>query len=90
MGTPAEYRAGLEIAIARGWLMLHESGTYVKFTAAGPRPLCLMAATAGNESSRIRYRFQVAGSFTLGDAAATEAADGKVVYAGNLGPSSSS
>jgi hypothetical protein len=32
----------------------------------------------------------VAGSFTLGDAAATEAADGKVVYAGNLGPSSSS
>jgi hypothetical protein len=34
-GTPAEYRAGLEIAIARGWLVMHESGTYVKFTAAG-------------------------------------------------------
>jgi len=34
-GTPAEYSAGLELAIARGWLDLHESGTYVKFTAAG-------------------------------------------------------
>ena len=33
--TPAEYRAGLQLAIARGWLELHESGTYVKFTAAG-------------------------------------------------------
>jgi hypothetical protein len=34
-GTPAEYGAGLELAIARGWLELHDSGTYVKFTAAG-------------------------------------------------------
>jgi hypothetical protein len=34
-GSPAEYKAGLELAIARGWLVLHESGTYVKFTAAG-------------------------------------------------------
>jgi hypothetical protein len=34
-GTPAEYSAGLELAIARGWLELHESGTYVKFTQAG-------------------------------------------------------
>ena len=34
-GTPAEYSAGLELAIERGWLELHESGTYVKFTAAG-------------------------------------------------------
>jgi hypothetical protein len=33
-GTPAEYRAGLDIAIARGWLKMHDSGTYVKFTAA--------------------------------------------------------
>jgi hypothetical protein len=32
---PAEYSAGLEITIARGWLDLHESGTYVKFTPAG-------------------------------------------------------
>ena len=34
-GTPAEYKAGLERAIAKGWLWLHESGIYVKFTEAG-------------------------------------------------------
>jgi hypothetical protein len=34
-GTPAEYRAGLERAIAQGWLWRHESGTYVKFTPVG-------------------------------------------------------
>ena len=34
-GTPAEYKAGLDYAIAKGWLVLHESGTYVKFTEAG-------------------------------------------------------
>jgi hypothetical protein len=33
-GTPAEYRAGLEFAIARGWLEMHDSGTYVTFTPA--------------------------------------------------------
>jgi hypothetical protein len=34
-GTPAEYSAGLKLAIARSWLEMHDSGTYVKFTAAG-------------------------------------------------------
>jgi hypothetical protein len=34
-GSPAEYLAGLELAITRGWLWKHESGTYVKFTPAG-------------------------------------------------------
>jgi len=34
-GSPAEYRAGLERTIAQGWLWLHESGTFVKFTPAG-------------------------------------------------------
>jgi hypothetical protein len=34
-GTPAEYGAGLQLAIERGWLEMHESGTYVKFTQAG-------------------------------------------------------
>jgi hypothetical protein len=34
-GSPAEYGAGLKLAIARGWLWMHESGTYVKFTEAG-------------------------------------------------------
>jgi hypothetical protein len=33
--SPAEYTAGLDLAIARGWLTLDRSGTYVKFTAAG-------------------------------------------------------
>jgi hypothetical protein len=33
--TPAEYSAGLKLAIERGWLTLDRSGTYVKFTQAG-------------------------------------------------------
>ena len=33
--TPAEYKAGLDRAIAKGWLVLHESGTFVRFTQAG-------------------------------------------------------
>jgi hypothetical protein len=31
-GSPAECGAGLAIAIAKGWLWRHESGTYVKFS----------------------------------------------------------
>jgi hypothetical protein len=34
-GSPDEYRAGLDRAIANGWLWRHESGTYVKFTPLG-------------------------------------------------------
>ena len=34
-GTPAEYRAGIERAVAKGWLCRHESGVYVRFTPAG-------------------------------------------------------
>ena len=33
--TPAEYSAGLKLATERGWLVLHESGTFVRFTQAG-------------------------------------------------------
>jgi len=33
--TPAEYKAGLDRAIAKRWLLMHESGTFVKFTQAG-------------------------------------------------------
>ena len=33
--SPAEYKAGLDLAVARGWLALHESGTFVRFTQAG-------------------------------------------------------
>jgi hypothetical protein len=34
-GTPAEYKAGLDRAIEKGWLTKHESGTYLRFTEAG-------------------------------------------------------
>ena len=34
-GHASGIQAGLQFAIERGWLELHESGTYVKFTAAG-------------------------------------------------------
>jgi hypothetical protein len=34
-GSPAEYGAGLKLAIERGWLEMHESGTFVRFTQAG-------------------------------------------------------
>jgi hypothetical protein len=34
-GTPAEFRAGIEHTITKGWLWRHESGVYVKFTPAG-------------------------------------------------------
>jgi hypothetical protein len=33
--SPSEYKAALDFAVVRGWLVLHESGTYVKFTQAG-------------------------------------------------------
>ena len=34
-GTPAEYSAGLALAIERDWLELHDSGTFVRFTQSG-------------------------------------------------------
>ena len=34
-GTPEEYAAGLARAIELGWLELHDSGTFVKFTQSG-------------------------------------------------------
>jgi hypothetical protein len=34
-GSPAEYGAGIEFAVAKGWLSMHESGTYVTFTQTG-------------------------------------------------------
>jgi hypothetical protein len=34
-GSADQFRAGIERAIALGWLWRHESGTYVKFTDAG-------------------------------------------------------
>jgi hypothetical protein len=34
-GSPAEYGAGMALVIERGWLVMHESGTFVRFTHAG-------------------------------------------------------
>jgi hypothetical protein len=34
-GSADEYVAGLQTAIDRGWLEIHRSGTYVKFTQEG-------------------------------------------------------
>jgi hypothetical protein len=34
-GSPAEYGAGMKLALERGWLVMHESGTFVRFAAAG-------------------------------------------------------
>jgi hypothetical protein len=34
-GSPEEYKAGLDLAVERGFLKLHESGTFVKFTEKG-------------------------------------------------------
>src|ERR1700733_6370127 len=34
-GSPDEYKAALDLAIQRGWLVLHGSGAYVTFMQAG-------------------------------------------------------
>jgi hypothetical protein len=34
-GTADDFRAGIERAVVLGWLWLHESGTYLKFTDSG-------------------------------------------------------
>jgi hypothetical protein len=52
-GTPAEYSAGLKLAIERGWLPMDESGAYVKFTQAGAGlfALCDFTSLPSRESS---------------------------------------
>jgi len=34
-GSPAEYGAGMKLPVERGWLAIHKSGTFVRFTPAG-------------------------------------------------------
>ena len=34
-GSPAEHKAGLDLAVATGWLTLDRAGTYVGFTQVG-------------------------------------------------------
>ena len=33
--APEEHAAGIKVAVARGWLAMHESGIFVRFTPAG-------------------------------------------------------
>ena len=33
-GSSAEYAAGLALTLERGWLELHDSGTFVRFTGS--------------------------------------------------------
>ena len=46
-GTPEEYSAGLNFAIERGWLKLHESGNLREIHDRRRGPDCLMAEMAG-------------------------------------------
>lgn len=34
-GTPDQYSAGMKLAVERGWIAMHESGTFFRFTQAG-------------------------------------------------------
>ena len=34
-GTRDQYLAGLKHAVERGWIVLHESGTFIRFTQTG-------------------------------------------------------
>jgi hypothetical protein len=34
-GTAEQFRAGIQRAVDKGWMVRHESGTYVKFTPGG-------------------------------------------------------
>jgi hypothetical protein len=34
-GSPAENGGGMKLAVDRGWLTMHESGSFVNFTPAG-------------------------------------------------------
>jgi hypothetical protein len=70
-GTPAEYSAGLKLAIERGWLVMHESGTFVKFTQAGAELLPERPPTkAPSNSERMphlgHHVLQGVGVFALG------------------------
>ena len=47
-GNGDDFRAGIERAIALGWLWRHESGTYLKFTDAVPRCLPELSQHCGS------------------------------------------
>ncbi|MFG3598270.1 hypothetical protein [Bradyrhizobium sp. RDI18] len=50
-GTAAEYRAGLDYAVERGWLTLHESG--LSSPSHPPAQSCLLEREKGNPTNAV-------------------------------------
>jgi hypothetical protein len=69
-GSPAEYGAGLALAVASGWLWLHESGTSVKLhrAARSCSPDCRQPDTVVT-SVRLERGRQLRRPFVFGDLA---------------------
>jgi len=59
--TPAEYQAGLDLAIATGWLDPHESGTFVRFTQVGKDQFAWMgthsARASDGQATKLSWSF---------------------------------
>ena len=53
-GSADEYRAGIDLAMAKGWLVRHGSGIFVKFTPGRRGPVCVRGATRCATSIRSR------------------------------------
>jgi hypothetical protein len=51
-GWPAEYGTGMKLAIERGWLWLHESGTFVNGCGSGAVRLTFTANPNGDSLCR--------------------------------------
>jgi len=47
-GSGEQFGAGIEHAVALGWLWLHESGTYVRFTDSDAAVDAWLAKTTAN------------------------------------------
>jgi hypothetical protein len=53
-GTAEQFRAGIQRAVDKGWMVRHESGTYVKFTPAGAELFARGAPGSSIRSSVMR------------------------------------
>jgi len=52
--TPAEYKAGRDLAIKKGWLELHESATFDRLTQPGKD--CHSACNIGSDAILVQLR----------------------------------
>ena len=79
--TPAEYSAGLDEAIKRRWLVLHESGTFVKLTQSGTDLLpALMESSIGTQLlRRASPKWFIATTWTSGRDSATHGSNGLIL-----------